>query len=252
MHPVLFSIGNVKVFSYGAMVALGALIAATLIYRHALARQLDAEKIVDMIFWIVVWGLIGGRILYVLINPDIYFKDPLEIIKINKGGLVFHGGLISGAIAAVIFITRNKLAFLETMDIIALYLPLGHAIGRIGCFLNGCCFGKPTDLPWGVVFPGHSIAVHPTQLYSTFLLIVIFLLLILCEKKKKFPGQILFFYLILYGAMRFSIEFLRDNPAVLGCMSVFQCISIALVLIGLILYGVLKNNRKSGKLEKKT
>ncbi|MCG2712210.1 MAG: prolipoprotein diacylglyceryl transferase [Candidatus Omnitrophica bacterium] len=252
MYPLLFSIGNIKVFSYGAMVALGVLIAAMLIYRHALLRQLDAEKIVDMIFWIVFWGLIGGRILYVLINPDIYAKDPLEIIKINKGGLVFHGSLIGAIIAALVFMKRSKQPLFETLDIIFVYVPLAHAIGRLGCFLNGCCFGKPTRAFSGVFFPGHYIRVHPTQLYSAFLLLIIFLVLYLCEKRKRFSGQIVCLYLISYGVMRFSIEFLRDNPAVLGFLTMFQCISIALVLIGLIMYGILKNNRMSDKLETKT
>jgi len=252
MYPELFSIGSVKVFSYGAMVALGVLIATFLIYRHALARNLDAEKIVDLIFWIVFWGLIGGRILYVLIYSEIYFNNPWEIIKIYKGGLVFHGGLISGVIAAIIFIARNKLAFLKTMDIIVLYLPLGHAIGRIGCFLNGCCFGKPTDLPLGVVFPGHSIAVHPTQLYSSVLLLITFLILFNIEKRKRFTGQIVSLYLIIYGLMRFSIEFLRDNPTVLGFLTIFQCISIVLVFTGLLLYVALNHKMKSADFEKKT
>ncbi len=251
MHPVLFSIGNINVFSYGAMVALGVLIATFLVYRHALKRKLDAEKIVDLIFWIVLWGLIGGRILYVLINPDIYFNAPWEIIKINKGGLVFHGSLISAIIAALVFMKKSKQPLLETLDIIFVYVPLAHAIGRVGCFLNGCCYGKPTQAFWGVIFPGHFIKVHPTQLYSAFLLLIIFLVLYFREKKKRFSGEMVCLYLIIYGAMRFSIEFLRANPPVLGFLTMFQCISIALVLIGLILYGVLKNNRKSGKLEKK-
>ncbi len=252
MHPVLFSIGNVKVFSYGAMVALGVLVATFLVYRHALKRQLDAEQIVDLIFWIVVWGLIGGRILYVLINPEIYLTAPWEIIKINKGGLVFHGSLIAAIIAAFVFIKKSKQPLLETLDIIFVYVPLAHAIGRMGCFLNGCCSGKPTQAFLGVIFPGHSVRVHPTQLYSSFLLLIIFLVLYFYEKRKRFAGEMLCLYLIIYGAMRFSIEFLRDNPVVWGGLTMFQCISIAFVFIGMILYGVLKNNKKSGKLEKKT
>ncbi|MFH1094466.1 MAG: prolipoprotein diacylglyceryl transferase [Candidatus Omnitrophota bacterium] len=245
MHPVLLTIGNVSVFSYGAMVALGVLIATFLIYRHALKRHLDAEKIVDLIFWIVFFGLIGGRILYVLINPDIYFKDPWEIIKINKGGLVFHGSFIGAIIAAFVFVKKSKQPFFETMDIIFVYVPLAHAIGRLGCFLNGCCLGKPTQTFWGVTFPEHLIKVHPTQLYSAFLLFIIFLILYFCEKRKHFAGQILSLYLILYGVMRFFIEFLRDNPPVLWYMSLFQYISVALVIIGIILYKVLKNKGHS-------
>ena len=252
MYPVLLNIGEFKIFSYGVMVALGVLLGTVLIYRHALKRGLDAEKIVDMIFWIVLFGLIGGRILYVLINLDIYFKDPLEIIRINNGGLVFHGSLAGAVIAAVFFMKKSRQPLLETMDIIFVYLPLAHAMGRVGCFLNGCCSGKPTFFFFGMAFPGQALRVHPTQLYSAFFLLLIFVFLFYWEKKKHFAGEILCLYLMLYGTMRFSMEFLRNNPVFFGRLTMFQCISIALVIAGGILYGVLKNKKKSGRLEKKT
>ena len=186
-----------------------------------------------------------------LINPDIYFKDPLEIIKINKGGLVFHGGLIAAITASIVFMKKSKQPLLETLDILCVYVPLAHAIGRVGCFLNGCCSGKPTQIFLGVIFPGYSLRVHPTQLYSSFLLLVLFMVLYSMEKKKHFPGQMISLYLILYGIIRFCIEFLRDNPVVFFGLSMYQCIRIAFVLIGLILYNVLKNKKKSGEFEKK-
>ncbi len=252
MQPILLSIGNFKIFSYGAMVALGVLVATVLVYHHALKRHLNAEKIVDLIFWIVVWGLTGGRILYVLINPDIYFKDPLEIIKLNNGGLVFHGSLAGALIAALFFMKKSRQPVWETLDIVFLFLPLAHALGRVGCFLNGCCSGKPTQTFFGVIFPGCSIKVHPTQLYSSLSLLVIFLILYVWENKKHFSGEIVCLYLIIYGVMRFFMEFLRINPEVLGSLTMFQCVSIVLVIAGIILYGVLKNKNESGKLEKKT
>ncbi|MCK4994474.1 MAG: prolipoprotein diacylglyceryl transferase [Candidatus Omnitrophica bacterium] len=252
MHPVLFNFGNLKIFSYGAMVALGVLFSTVFVYRLALKRGLDAEKIVDLIFWIVVWGLIGGRLFYVLINPEIYFKNPLEIIKINKGGLVFHGSLLGAIITALVFVKKSKQPLFETLDIIFVFLPLAHALGRVGCFLNGCCAGKPTQSFLGVIFPGHSLRVHPTQLYSAFFLLIIFLILYFLEKKKHFAGEIVSLYLIIYGVMRFAIEYLRDNPKVLGDLTMFQCISIVLILLGGVLHNALKSKRKSGKLEEKT
>ncbi len=237
MYPVLLRIGPLCVYSYGLMVALGILTAVFFSCRHARHRNLPPDKMVDLMFWIVVWGLLGGRVFYVILNFNDYLCVPLEIFKIYKGGLVFQGSLILGLLSAWIFIKKNKLPLLATLDIIFLYLPLAHAIGRIGCFLNGCCFGRPTQVVGGVIFPGHFVRVHPVQLYAAFLLVGIFFALFLIERKKKFDGQVLCFYFIFYGLMRFFIEFIRgDNPSVLGPFSIFQIISMILFFAGLILY----------------
>jgi len=236
MHPVIFSFAGLNIFSYGLMVALAVFVTSILIYHHAQKNNMPGEKMLDLIFWIVVWGLIGGRVFYVLLNIQDYIREPLELFKLYKGGMVFHGSLIFALMAALIFIKNNKLPLFAALDVLALYIPVGHAIGRIGCFLNGCCYGLPAPTGWGVIFPGHLAAVYPTQLYSSFLLLMIFFILFFLEKKKKFNGQILFSYLILYGTMRFLIEFLRDNPRILGGLSVFQCISLLIFFAGLLLY----------------
>ncbi|MFH1460476.1 MAG: prolipoprotein diacylglyceryl transferase [Candidatus Omnitrophota bacterium] len=248
MHPILFQIGPFTVYSYGFMVALGTLIATFLAARHGARNGIDFDDIVDLIFWVVVWGLIGGRLLYVFLNMTDYRDNFFEILKIYKGGLVFHGSLIFGLISALVFIKQHQLSFFKVMDLVILYVPLAHAFGRIGCFLNGCCFGRPAGFGWGVIFPHHFIRVHPTQIYSALLLLAIFIILLVIDRKKKFNGEIFCAYLILYGLMRFFIEFLRgDNPVVISFLSLFQFISIFLFFLGVGLYIYLARKSKKRK-----
>lgn len=237
MYPLLFEIGPLSVYTYGVMVATGIILAIFFIGPHAQKRGLPTDFLVDLIFWAVIWGLIGARVFYVLLNFQTFVKDPAEIFKIYKGGLVFHGGLIFGFAATVVLLRKKRLPFLKTLDLLAIYVPLAHAFGRLGCFLNGCCFGKFTYSDWGVIFPGHFVKVHPTQLYSAVLLLLIFVFLFVFEKNKKFHGQIFCFYLILYGAMRFLVEFLRTGSTVVIInLGVFQWISVILFCTGIFLY----------------
>jgi len=250
MHPVLFRIGLLNFYSYGFFVALGIIIATYFAKQHAKTQGIPETKIVDLVFWMIVAGLIGGRIFYVILNLDMYLRYPLETLKIYKGGLVFHGGFIFALICTLIFIKRNKLPSLKTLDIIAVYIPLGHAFGRIGCFLNGCCFGRPAQLMFSVMFPGDFIRRHPTQLYSAILLFCIFLSLLSLERKKEFEGQIFCAYCMMYGLMRFFIEFWRaDNPQILGVFSLFQVISLILFIGGLLFYLIFKIKKNNLKIE---
>ncbi len=236
MHPILFSFAGINIYSYGLMVALGIVLSVFLIEKESVKSNLPKDEVVDLIFWIVAWGLVGARLFYVLLYPDFYLHSPLDILKLYKGGLVFFGGLIFGIIACFINFRNKKLPVLKTLDVLILYLPLAHAFGRIGCFLNGCCSGKPTDLAWGICFPGHLYAVHPTQLYSSFLLLILFLVLYVIRGKQSFEGQIFSLYLIFYGIIRFLIEFLRDNPVFGLGLSIYQFISIGLICAGIIFY----------------
>ncbi len=228
------------------MVALGTFIGAYFCQRLAAKRGIESEKIIDLIFWVVIFGLIGGRVFYVFLNLGYYIQQPLEIIKLYKGGLVFHGAFIFGLVSAVIYIKRNSLPFWKTLDILAVFVPLAHSFGRVGCFLNGCCYGKPTRVWWAVVSPaGEYVKVHPTQLYSAFFLFLLFLYLFFREGKKAFDGQIFFLYLALYGILRFIIEFFRgDNNPVLGILTIFQVISLGLVFCGICGYFILKKKSK--------
>jgi len=226
------------------MVALGIVLAVYLIERDAIKNNLPKDAIVDLIFWVIIWGLVGARLFYVLLYPDVYLHSPQDILKIYQGGLVFHGSLIFGSIAAFINFKAKKLPVLKTLDLLMLYLPLAHAFGRIGCFFNGCCYGKVTDLAWGIIFPGQIQAVHPTQLYSAFLLLILFWGLFLVRQKQVFAGQIFCLYLIFYGLIRFFIEFVRDNPIFAWGMSIYQYISLILICAGIFGYIRLKKAKQ--------
>jgi phosphatidylglycerol:prolipoprotein diacylglycerol transferase len=243
MHPIIFSWGHLHIYSYGLMVALGIIAAMFFIEKDAVKHGIAKDKIIDLMFWSIVWGIIGARVFYILLYPETFADDPLSVFKIYEGGLVFHGGLIFGTIAAFVNLKKKNLPVLRTLDILTVYMPLAHAFGRIGCFLNGCCYGKPYQGPWAVKFSEYSPAVHPTQLYSAFLLLLIFVFLKSCSSKKSFSGRISALYLILYGLMRFSIEFLRDNPVIAFNLSAYQFISTGLVIAGVILY--IRQNKKT-------
>ena len=229
MHPIICKIGPISIYSYGFAIAAAFFVCIFLLRVEARRQNLDPEKIYDLAFFILISGIIGGRILYVLLNLPYFLNDPLEIIMLHHGGLVWFGAFGFASLAAIIYLKWNKLPVLKTLDLFAPYLALGHAIGRIGCFLNGCCYGKPAS--WGIYFPIHGQRLIPTQLFSSFYLVIIFVVLRLYQQKTHKPGEIFFRYIFLYSLARFFIEFLRaDSPHILLGMTVFQLICIFLFL----------------------
>lgn len=236
MHPILFQLGPVTLYSYGLAIAAGFLLAASLAARRARAAGLDPARVQRVALIGLLAGLAGGRAAYVFLNWDLYRADPLEILRLDHGGLVFYGGLAAGVLAGVAAIRAAKLPLLATLDLLMPPLVLAHAIGRIGCFLNGCCYGKPTALPWGVLFPQDILYRHPTQLYEAGALLAIFVVLKRIEdcpqEKRSLPaGTGLLAYGLLYGVWRFLAEFLRgDNPPVLWGFTAFQLASLPLAL----------------------
>ena len=222
MYPILFKIGPVQVYSYGVMLALAFLAAAFLAKRRASALGMKGDDILDLCVWLIVSGLIGGRLLFVLLNLDYYRENPFDALKLWQGGLVWYGGLIAAVLATVIFLSAKKMPILKTCDLMAPYVALGQSIGRIGCFLNGCCYGK---------------AGHPTQLYESAAMFAVFLIL---RKRTPANGRTFFLYLILYSCIRFAIEFLRgDNPAVLMGLTISQLISVAIFVTAVILWKII-------------
>lgn len=252
MYPVLVKIFGIPIYSYGLFLALAFLICVILVLRRAVSIGIAPHHILDLSLYIIISGILGARILYVIINWDYYIMHPVEIILLNKGGLVFHGGFILAFLVGVFFVKRRKLPIWEVVDIIILYVPLGQAIGRIGCFLNGCCFGKPTNSIFGIQFPQYSFAanqfginhiVHPTQIYSSLVNLFIFIILGIRMKHRRFNGQIVLDYMFLYGVTRFLIEYLRaDNPALFYGLNIPQIVSILMIVTALIIR-IIKNAR---------
>ena len=188
MYPILLKIGSITVYSYGFMLALGVGVSLILIMRKARKEGIDEEAVLDLTIITVLSGLIGARLFYVFFYDWEYYRlNPLQILDFRNEGLVWYGAFILGAAAALLYVRIKRLSFWRTFDLFAPYLALGYAFGRIGCFLNGCCFGTPTDLPWGVVFPGlDAVPRHPAQLYSTLLSLGLFAFLLWLYPRRRF------------------------------------------------------------------
>jgi phosphatidylglycerol:prolipoprotein diacylglycerol transferase len=240
MHPILFHIGAIPIYSFGLMVTIGFAAGIALAYRLAKASGLPAEGILDAAAWLLISAIAGARLLFVLLNWSQFSGHWLEAFKTWRGGMSFHGGLVGALLAGGIFAWRRRLPFWALADAVAPGLALGYAIGRIGCFLNGCCYGGPTHLPWGVVFQdadhgGLTPPSHPVQLYATLINLGICALLVRLYRRKRFTGQVLVSYLVLYSLYRFGVEFLRKGVTaqvmVLG-LTQAQVASLGVILLG--------------------
>lgn len=217
MYPVLFKIGPWAVRSYGVFVALAFFTAFSLLLGEARRKKFYPDKILDMEFYMLVFGLLGARALHVVANIDFYAVNPTEVFAIWRGGLAFQGGLIAGLAACGIYIAVKKLPLWETADFIIPYIALGQSIGRIGCFFNGCCFGRP--------------GAFPPQLAASFALLMIFIILRLFREKPHFSGLIFSLYLFLYGVQRFFIDFSRQDLPLYGFnLTLSQYISLGIVI----------------------
>ncbi len=250
MHPLLFGIRGFKVHTYGVLIAIGVLLGIWVLRRGARAEGIDPEKVTDVAFWALLAALAGARVSFILLHWGEYAGEPLRALKFWEGGLVFYGGLIPGILVGVLTIRTKGLPVLKTMDLFAPSLALGHAIGRIGCFCAGCCYGSPTSLPWGVIFRDPQslaplgVRLHPTQLYSSLFLFGLFLFLLFLRRRKAFAGEVFWSYLLIYSAGRFLLEFLRGDPRaqLLWGLSHNQGVMVALFFLSLIMLRYSKKN----------
>ena len=217
MYPILIEFGFFKIFTYGLLVATGFLVAILLASSRAEKEGLDSQKVLDLCFYVMVSALLGARLLYVIVEYRYFLDSPLEIFKFWKGGLVFYGGLILGVLISLWYLKRNQMPMWKTADLLAPSIALGQLIGRWGCFFAGCCYGKKTDVTWGIIFADPrslaplEISLHPTQVYLSLNAVFIFIFLMWLSKRKVFDGQILWSYGILYSIGRFLIEYFRGD-----------------------------------------
>jgi len=230
MRPILFQIGRVPILSYGFSLAI-AFVACTLFgMREARRRDIDPDKVLDLALYVCISGIIGARLLFVLLDVPTYFKDPIQIFNLRDGGLAYHGGFIVALLVGIAFSRRSKLNGWILADIIAPLIALGYAIVRIGCLLNGCCFGLPADVPWALACrAGDATLRHPTQIYAALLSFIIFIVLYAKKDHKKFPGHLMFLYVGLYSISRFIVEIFRDVPRLIGPFSIAQLASVLLL-----------------------
>lgn len=218
MHPILFQIGPITVYTYGVFVATGFLLGLAVAVREARLAWEDPQKIMDMALYVLLGAIIGSRGLYVLVSREEFAGNPFQVFLIWKGGLVFYGGLAAGILVIIWYTRRHGISLLKTLDIYAPALALGHAVGRIGCFSAGCCYGSPSSLPWAVTFTHPAslaplgLPLHPVQLYESFSLFLIFALLITLRRRQSFEGQMAWTYLFLYAIARITLEFFRGDP----------------------------------------
>lgn len=215
MMPTLFEIGPIAVRGYGLMWVIGILLAMFRASRVAKKYNFTGENILDLAMITVGAGIIGARLLEVALHWQDYSGDLLRILKIWEGGLSFFGGFLGGTLGGIWYARRHQIPFWNGSDIYAPSLALGYAVARLGCLFAGCCYGLPTSLPWGLCFPDehHPGALtspsHPTQIYSFLIGLAIFAVLVQVERRRRFTGQVFAAFLILFGAYRFMIEFLR-------------------------------------------
>ncbi|MCK4912640.1 MAG: prolipoprotein diacylglyceryl transferase [Candidatus Omnitrophica bacterium] len=217
MFPILFKLGPITIYTYGVFVFLGVIAFYFICKKQACKEGISRETFSHIFFWSLIWGFLGARIVYILVEWRWFLSSPLGVI-FSRSGFVFYGGVSSGILALYILAKKYKINFLKSADIAALAIPLGHAFGRVGCFFYGCCYGRAVESKWSVLFPSESpagfggVKVIPIQLYSAFFLVLIFLFLLILKKYQKFNGQILLSYGICYGIFRFIIEFYRGDP----------------------------------------
>lgn len=253
MHPVLFHVGPFALHTYGVFVAMAFLSAIGLALKEARRVGENADQILDLCFYILIASIVGSRILYVVIEWPTFVNDPVEIVRIWHGGLIFYGGFLGAVMTALWYVRKKGLPVWKTADIIAPSIAFGQFVGRLGCFSAGCCYGKPSSLPWAVTFTHPEslapigVALHPTQLYSSLNGLVIFGLLTWLKRVKRFQGQIFWTYVLLYSVTRSIIEFFRgDDRGILlgGMISISQFIGVIAAAIAVAMIVVLTRRKQ--------
>jgi phosphatidylglycerol:prolipoprotein diacylglycerol transferase len=257
MYPRLFELpwsipylGSITVYTYGVLLAAAYLLGLKFAMVRAKARGLDSVRVLDLGIYIIISALVGAKLLLLITDFRTFQANPAELLTLARSGGVFYGGLILAVVVALWYIRRAGLPLWTTCDVCAPGIALGHVVGRFGCFFAGCCYGKPTSVPWAITFTDPFAAanvgtplgvhLHPTQLYEAGAELLILILLLGTERKSKpFPGRTFWLYILLYAISRFIIEFFRgDERGTVGIFSTSQFISIVLapLAVGMLVY----------------
>jgi phosphatidylglycerol:prolipoprotein diacylglycerol transferase len=241
MHPVFFSIGPIQIRFYGLMYVVAIVVGYFLLKSEVKRKEmgLTPDDVMNLIFWVVLGGIVGARIYYVAFNWEFYQVDWKEIPAVWHGGLAIHGGILGGLLGGFIYTRRKGVPFFRAADAVAPSLILGQAFGRLGNFMNGDAHGLPTTMPWGMVFPPGSIAgdqfpnmpLHPTMLYEMVINLAIFFFLWTIRKRPAKDGFIICLYLILYSMGRFVVSFFRADSLMLGEYRAAIVMSIVIVAV---------------------
>jgi phosphatidylglycerol---prolipoprotein diacylglyceryl transferase len=255
IDPILFELGPLAVRWYGVMYSLAFLLGWPLLKIRAkkLHSTLSEEDLGDLLLWVLVGVVAGGRVGYVLFyQPGFYLSDPIAIFRVWEGGMSFHGGLLGVVISCCVFARRNKITCSLLVDMLVPIVPLGLLLGRIGNFINGELWGRVTDVYWGMVFPGAGyLPRHPSQLYEALLEgVLLFALLWWLARKIRPPGYLFGVFILGYGICRFIVEFFREPDSHMGLLSLDmtmgQWLSIPMLMVGAAL--LINAHRLSSKL----
>jgi phosphatidylglycerol:prolipoprotein diacylglycerol transferase len=259
MHPVLFEIFGWPVYSYGVLLAVAYLVGLQLAVIRARRAGLDAARVMDLGIYLIISALIGAKLLLLVVDFSYFRAHPGELFSLVRAGGVFYGGLIAAVTVGLVLVRRYKLPFWQTGDLMAPGIALGHVIGRLGCLLAGCCYGKPTTVPWAITFtdPAASVNVgtplglplHPTQLYDAGAELIILAILLGTERRwRPYPGRTFCLYILLYAISRFIIEFYRgdERGVVFGTLSTSQFVSVLIIPISLLMLLRLRTAASAG------
>ena len=254
MHPILFKIGPITIYTYGVLIATAFFLGLALAARQARVEGEDPQKIMDLSFYILISAIAGSRLLYIVVEYKEYISNPLRIFKVWEGGLVFYGGFIIAMAVVIIYIKKNEMSLWKVGDILAPSVAIGQGVGRLGCFFAGCCYGRETDVPWAVIFKNPNtlapmdVHLHPTQLYDSANGFIIFAALLILRKFKKFDGQLFWTYTLLYAVGRFIVEIFRGDERgfVTASLSTSQFIAIPLFAVSIVMLIKLKRRKIEG------
>ncbi|HEY5044189.1 MAG TPA: prolipoprotein diacylglyceryl transferase [Verrucomicrobiae bacterium] len=268
MHPIAFQLGSLTIHWYGVMMALAFFAGLWTATRRARRVNISGDAVADVVLWLILGGIAGARFVYV----TTYWKDEFaggpfsEVFMIQHGGLVYYGGLIGSTLAAIGYLLWKKLPVWKIADVLAPSIALGSVFGRAGCLLNGCCYGRPSHLPWAITFPngsaawsqqfqtglvsatGPSLPVHPTEIYDGALNLILYVFLAWLFRRKKFDGQVFATYLIIYAVFRSIVEYFRgDYPTdhVHAGLTSAQLVSIPIFIAGLALAAILSRRSEA-------
>ncbi len=246
MHPVLFEISGWPVYSYGVLLAAAYLAGLQMAVVRARRAGLDAAEVMDFGIYLIIAALIGAKLMLVVVDFSYFRQNPKELLSLARAGGVFYGGLIAAVLVGIWLVRKYQLHIWTVGDLMAPGIALGHVIGRVGCLLAGCCYGRPTSVPWAITFNNPAAALnvgtplaiplHPTQIYDAGAELLILVFLLATERKgHKFAGRTFWLYLVLYAISRFIIEFYRgdDRGMAFNVLSTSQVVSAAIVPLGL-------------------
>lgn len=262
MYPTILRLGGIQIYSYGLMLFVSFLLGIFIVEHRAKRFGVDSKTITDLALWILLAVVVGSRLFYVAFHWPEFKDDLIGIIAFWRGGLaglMFYGGFLGALIAGLIFVRVRKLPTLKLLDAAAPAIVLGEGFTRIGCFLNGCCYGRPTESPFGLVFPANSpagaafrdpltgavSAIHPTQLYSSLAGFLLFGLALLLERRPMKDGVLFSSVLIFYSLFRFGIDFVRYYEDATNYWG-NQVVSLGLAAIGIILLVMFQRRRPGG------